>query len=99
MSEPQAKVRALTPEVTRDPSLLQLEAFSNGVFAFAVTLLALGLVVPHLTGSVGAGRLASELGGEWPRFLSSIVCEEVGPKSTCPRVRARETVDRRSVRA
>jgi len=62
MSE--AEVGATKLDAARDPSLRQLEAFSNGVFAFAITPLALSLVVPHLTDPVGASRLARELGRE-----------------------------------
>lgn len=73
MNPPEAEAGATSPETMRDPSLRQLEAFSNGVFAFAITLLALNLVLPRLTGSVGAGRLLHQLGTEWPQFLSYIL--------------------------
>lgn len=69
MSEPEPDITATAPDAVRDPSLRQLEAFSTGVFAFAITLLALSLVVPHLNGSVGALRLTRE----WPQFLSYIL--------------------------
>jgi uncharacterized membrane protein len=48
----------------------RLEAFSDGVFAVAITLLALNLVV---TGPTGAGSLADQLQGKWPAFLAYLV--------------------------
>ena len=44
----------------------RLEAFSDGVFAIAITLLVLELHVP-------AGHLVSGLEGEWPRYLGYFV--------------------------
>jgi uncharacterized membrane protein len=53
----------------------RLEAFSDGVFAIAITLLALELKVPHLA-STGTGltssALFSSLAGEWPGYFSFI---------------------------
>jgi uncharacterized membrane protein len=49
----------------------RLEAFSDGVFAVAITLLALGLAV------AGPGRghpsLAHQLGHQWPAFVAYVV--------------------------
>lgn len=45
----------------------RIEAFSDGVFAIAITLLVIDLKVPPPTGSEG---LAYKLAQEWPRFLS-----------------------------
>ena len=44
----------------------RLEAFSDGVFAVAITLLALNLSV---TGP-GHGRLLHQLGDHWPAFVA-----------------------------
>lgn len=53
----------------------RLEAFSDGVFAIAITLLALELKVPHLE-SHGAdpasADLASALAKEWPSYFAFI---------------------------
>lgn len=45
------------------------EAFSDGVFAIAVTLLVLDLHVPH----VGPGGLAAALGALWPTYAAYVV--------------------------
>lgn len=47
----------------------RLEAFSNGVFAFAITLLVLNFQVPR----VPSGGLARALLDQWPSYLSYIV--------------------------
>ena len=47
----------------------RLEAFSDGVFAVAITLLALNLVV----GGPGHGPLLRQLGEHWPSFLAYLV--------------------------
>ena len=49
------------------PSTARLEAFSDGVFAVAATLLVLNL------GLHGAGTLAQQLGREWPHFATYVV--------------------------
>jgi uncharacterized membrane protein len=44
----------------------RLEAFSDGVFAIAMTLLALDLQVPHLNPGVSRSALATALVQQWP---------------------------------
>jgi uncharacterized membrane protein len=50
----------------------RVEAFSDGVFAVAITLLALELKVPQLVGQV-QGRLWGELARQWPGFVAYVV--------------------------
>ncbi len=45
----------------------RIEAFSDGVFAIAITLLILEIKVPH---EVSAGRLGTALIHEWPSYLA-----------------------------
>jgi len=47
----------------------RLEAFSDGVFAFAITLLVLDLTVPPVGGSLG---LFQSLLNEWPAFFALV---------------------------
>jgi uncharacterized membrane protein len=47
----------------------RLEAFSDGVFAVAITLLALGLAVA----GPGHGSLAHQLGQRWPGFVAYVI--------------------------
>jgi uncharacterized membrane protein len=47
----------------------RLEAFSDGVFAVAITILALNLAVP----GPGHGALAAQLAGHWPSFAAYLV--------------------------
>ena len=47
----------------------RLEAFSDGVFAVAITLLALNLVVA----GPGHGPLLSQLGEHWPSFVAYLI--------------------------
>ena len=47
----------------------RLEAFSDGVFAVAITLLALNLAVP----GPGHGALLSLLGSHWPAFVAYVI--------------------------
>jgi uncharacterized membrane protein len=50
-------------------SKTRLEAFSDGVFAVAITLLALDLVV----GGPGEESLANQLGDKWPSYVAYVV--------------------------
>ena len=53
----------MTTETTR------VEAFSDGVFAIAITLLILEIKVP----SVGGGDLGDQLLRQWPSYLSFFI--------------------------
>jgi uncharacterized membrane protein len=48
----------------------RLEAFSDGIFAFAMTLLVLDLRVPVLDAAASQGDLARELLKQWPSFAT-----------------------------
>ncbi|HKR98793.1 MAG TPA: TMEM175 family protein [Candidatus Dormibacteraeota bacterium] len=50
-------------------SRARLEAFSDGVIAVAITLLALDLAVP----GPGHGTLLSQLGDRWPSFVAYLI--------------------------
>jgi uncharacterized membrane protein len=47
----------------------RVEAFSDGVFAFALTLLVIGIAVPPASEGT---RLAAALEGEWPAFAAFV---------------------------
>lgn len=48
----------------------RLEAFSDGVFAVAITLLALDLQVPRLGNAASAHDLAKALASQWPNYMA-----------------------------
>lgn len=50
----------------------RLQSFSDGVFAVAITLLVLNLVVPDLRVNLTATALAEALGHEWPSYLAFV---------------------------
>ena len=50
----------------------RLEAFSDGVFAVAITLLVLNLSVPDLAGPPSAARLTTALAKQWPSYLAFV---------------------------
>jgi uncharacterized membrane protein len=50
----------------------RLEAFSDGVFAVAITLLALDLQVPHLPPDAGSSVLAHALLSGWPSYVAFV---------------------------
>ena|ERR1700733_2553780 len=57
-----------------DSDTIRLEAFSDGVFAIAITLLVLEIKVPHLDGrGTTAAALASALYDDWPNYLAFAV--------------------------
>jgi len=51
----------------------RLEAFSDGVFAIAITLLVLEIAVPAVTKTLGEGEVIHELALEWPVYLAYFV--------------------------
>jgi uncharacterized membrane protein len=51
----------------------RFEAFSDGVFAFAITLLILGVVLPPFTHPPTDGELARALLGLWPNVVAYIL--------------------------
>jgi uncharacterized membrane protein len=57
----------LPTEVPETKETNRLEAFSDGVFAIAITLLVLDIKVPH---GEGAGTLLSALAQQWPNYLA-----------------------------
>jgi uncharacterized membrane protein len=58
---------------TREKETGRLEAFSDGVFAIAITLLALELKVPHFeAGGNMTARLFSGLANEWPSYFAFV---------------------------
>ena len=64
------------PEISQDPTTeketSRLEAFSDGVFAIAITLLVLEIKVPHLSGAPTSAALADALLREWPDYLALV---------------------------
>jgi uncharacterized membrane protein len=51
----------------------RLEAFSDGVFAIAITLLVLEIAVPAVGEGMGSGEVVRHLGEEWPVYLAYFV--------------------------
>ncbi len=62
--------RRQEPNTERETS--RLEAFSDGVFAIAITLLVLEIKVPHLEGAPASAALAGALLREWPAYLALV---------------------------
>jgi hypothetical protein len=58
---------------SKDPVINRVEAFSDGVFAIAITLLALGLEVPQVQLTASPNLLFHALLAEWPRFAISVL--------------------------
>lgn len=50
----------------------RIEAFSDGVFAIAITLLVLELKVPHLEDGGAGGSLARALARQWPSYVALV---------------------------
>jgi hypothetical protein len=60
---------AARAESPADPSPARVEAFSDGVFAFGVTLLILGIRIPHPTDADSSAGLLTLLGQQWRSYL------------------------------
>ena len=65
------RIRKLPPWSSLNPDLTRLLALSDGIFAFAMTLLVLGLIVPAGLGS--KSDIAAYLRGLWPAFLAYLL--------------------------
>jgi len=50
----------------------RIEAFSDGVFAIAITLLVLELKVPHLADGGAGGSLTAALLRQWPSYVALV---------------------------
>jgi uncharacterized membrane protein len=51
----------------------RLEAFSDGVFAIAITLLVLEIAVPAISEGIGRGEVLRRIGEEWPTYLAYFI--------------------------
>jgi uncharacterized membrane protein len=60
-------------EDTADPSLSRVEAFSDGVFAFAITLLILAIRIPHPTDRDAGAGVLTLLTQQWRSYLASVL--------------------------
>ena len=56
--------------------LQRIEAFSDGVFAIASTLLILEITVPHVDDVMHPGALWPALKAEWPSFVAYLLSFE-----------------------
>jgi uncharacterized membrane protein len=61
---------APTPDESKGTA--RLEAFSDGVFAIAITLLALNLQIPHVESNSEKWALAHALFQQWPSYVAFI---------------------------
>jgi uncharacterized membrane protein len=60
-------------EGTADPSLARLGAFSDGVFAFAITLLILAIRIPHPTDADAGKGLLTLLAQQWKAYMAFVL--------------------------
>jgi uncharacterized membrane protein len=68
---PQRQAAAIAGNREKETS--RLEAFSDGVFAIAITLLALELKAPHFgTGGDMTAQLIAGLDGQWPGYFAFV---------------------------
>lgn len=64
------ELRMEKTELIMEKETARIEAFSDGVFAIAITLLVLELRVPELAETAGPGILADKLLAQWPTYLA-----------------------------
>ena len=57
----------------RENDTARIEAFSDGVFAIAITLLVIEIGVPHLEDQPAGTTLFGELVGQWPSYLGYVI--------------------------
>src|SRR5712692_1496010 len=70
---PRAAMRDVTLHQAEDPSLVRIGAFSDGVFAFAITLLILAIRIPHPTDADAGQGLLTLLTQEWRSYLAFVL--------------------------
>jgi uncharacterized membrane protein len=63
---------AAIPQASTDRETGRLEAFSDGIFAIAITLLVLEIKVPHFDGAPASSALAGALLRQWPAYLALV---------------------------
>jgi uncharacterized membrane protein len=63
---------AANRETSTEHETTRLEAFSDGVFAIAITLLVLEIKVPHFEGTATSSALADALLKQWPSYLALV---------------------------
>jgi len=63
---------ATSPAAVEEKETGRIEAFSDGVFAIAITLLVLELKVPHLSHEAPGRELAAALLAQWPSYLALV---------------------------
>jgi uncharacterized membrane protein len=63
----------MTEAVARRRSPERLEAFSDGVFSIAITLLVLNIRIPAGADLASSDALLAALGGSWPSYLGYLV--------------------------
>jgi uncharacterized membrane protein len=65
-------MQSASPTHEESKGTARLEAFSDGVFAIAITLLALSLQVPHAESNSAKYALASALFHQWPSYVAFV---------------------------
>jgi uncharacterized membrane protein len=65
-------VSPTSPAAVEEKETGRIEAFSDGVFAIAITLLVLELKVPHLAPNAPGGELGAALLAQWPSYLALV---------------------------